>query len=332
MISKSTVLLISILTTLAASEARAAAVAVMPVEGVNLGEGQDDAIGVLFANALARETSGSVYSPLDTKPLLAGASLQAVAVKLGATEYVQLRAIKLSAKIALAGIRFDSAGREIFRAEVTAPNIDEMQPAATKLAHALAWRQPVVDDVSTEVDDVSEPPPTDYSKTSRANGVKTGLWLPFAQNRTFAPLLSVQFDGRFGSRDSFVEFGAGLALPSNADAGSNTIEMGGLFLELGGSYFLSDGNVGPYLGLGVSPRLWFVTGQGIGTKENVTCVGYGQAGIMFTRDSRAKIYVELRISQYLLGIANKVDLGYDGTGTSNAYHPTELDLQVGIGW
>jgi hypothetical protein len=335
MMLKWTVLSVGLLAVLATSPARAAVVAVMPVEGVNITLGQGDAIGVLFANALARETSSQVVSPLDTKPMLSGGlNMQAVAARLGAVEYIALRAVQLGAKINLYGIRFDREAREVFRSESAAPSMDEMQLAVAQLARSLAWRQPIA--ASSAVTDMPEPAPAapDYSATSKGNGVKTGLWMPVASGRSFAPILSAQFDGRFGSRDSFVEFGAGLALPSSAESGSGTIEMGGLFVELGGSYFLSNGNVAPYLGLGVSPRIWFVTtsDSGVGTKENVTCTGYGQAGIVFTRDSRAKIYAELRVSQYLLGIANDVDLGFDGTGTSGAYHPTQFDLQVGIGW
>src|SRR5664279_1986279 len=127
-----------------AAQAQAAAVAVMPVEGVNLTEGQCDVVGLLFANAYARELRMKVAQPQETKPIFARTrSAPATAAELGATEYVQLRALQLGARVTVAGVRFTKDGAEIFRAETVASSLDDIETAAARLAHSLAWRQPL---------------------------------------------------------------------------------------------------------------------------------------------------------------------------------------------
>ena len=156
---------------------------------------------------------------------------------------------------------------------------------------------------------------------------------PLARGRSIASLMSLQFDARIGPRTSFAEVGAGFAIPSTSAPGSNTIEMGGVFAEFGGGVYLSEGSVAPYVGAGVSPRIWIVTtpAPGIGETTGATCTIHGQAGVTFTRDSRARVYAELRVSQYIIGLTNEVST-LDGTMTSGAYYPTEFSLQVGLGW
>jgi len=318
------------------AQAGPAAVAVMPVQGVNLSEGQCDVIGLLFADAFARETRAAVAPPTETKPLLAqGRAPLAVATQLGVTEYIELRALQLGTRVTVAGIRRGKDGAELFRAETAASSLDEMEIAVARLARSLAWRQPMLEAPRLPGPPVAVPvaeraqPSGQYPK---AFGMKTSLIFPYASGRSFAPLMAAQFDGRIGSRDSFVEFGVGAAVPSNSSSGSNTIEMGGVFVELGGSFYLSDGPIAPYLGAGISPRIWIVDNPNISDDSSgATCVAYGQAGITLTRDSRARIYAEFRVNQYILGIANKVNTP-DGVTTNGTYHPTEFALQLGIGW
>jgi len=324
------------LVSLATAQASAAVVAVMPVQGVNLSEGQSDVIGLLFTEAFARETRTAVTPPSETKAKLAqGKPPMAVATELGALEYIELRALQLGSRVTVAGIRRTKDGAEIFRAETAASSLDEMEIAVARLARSLAWRQPMLGAVSTPAIQgpadmpASPPPPASYPK---AFGMKTSLIFPFASGRSIAPMMAAQFDGRMGTRDSFIEFGVGAAIPSSSSSGSNVIQMGGVFVELGGSFYLSDGPIAPYLGAGLSPRIWIVDNpNGLEGSNGASCVAYGQAGITFTRDSRARVYAEFRLNQYILGLANKVSTP-DGTQTNGTYHPTELALQLGIGW
>jgi hypothetical protein len=332
---KWTLLVAFVLFPFSAAQAGAAVVAVMPVQGVNLSEGQCDVIGLLFSDAFARETRAAVAPPAETKPLLAqGKTPLAVAGQLGVVEYIELRALQLGTRVTVAGIRRGKDGGELFRAEAAASSLDEMEIAVARLARALAWRQPMPG--ATSVPGLEAPGPVPGApppspQYPKALGMKTSLIFPVSSGRSFAPLMSAQFDGRLGSRDSFVEFGAGAAIPSNSSSSSNTIEMGGVFVELGGSFYLSDGPVAPYLGAGVSPRLWFVSSPNVDSTGGATCVVYGQAGITFTRDSRSRLYAELRVNQYILGLANKVATP-DGSVTNGTYHPTEFAMQLGIGW
>ena len=321
---------------LPAAQASAAVVAVMPVQGVNLSEGQCDVIGLLFTEAFARETRTTVAPPTETKAKLAqGKPALAVATEMGVLEYIELRALQLGSRVTVAGIRRTKDGAELFRAETAASSLDEMEIAVARLARSLAWRQPMFDapgmpaPAAASTLPQSPQPPTSYPK---AFGMKTALIFPLASGRSIAPMMAAQFDGRMGNRDSFIEFGVGAAIPSSASSGSDVIEMGGVFVELGGSFYLSDGPIAPYLGAGLSPRIWIVDNPNISDgSSGATCVAYGQAGITFTRDSRARVYAELRVNQYILGLANKVATA-DGTQTNGTYHPTELALQLGIGW
>jgi hypothetical protein len=321
------------------AQASPAVVAVMPVQGVNLSAGQCDVIGLLFADAFARETRVVVASPTDTKPMLAQGKLPlAVAAQLGVVEYIELRALQLGTRVTVAGIRRGKDGTELFRAETAASSLDEMEIAVARLARSLAWRQPMLEAArlpgpAVEAPVAAPPQPQPSGQYPKALGMKTSLIFPYASGRSFAPLMAGQFDGRIGSRDSFVEFGVGGAVPSNSSSGSNTIEMGGVFVELGGSFYLSDGPIAPYLGAGVSPRIWFVNAPDTGfDSSGATCVVYGQAGLTFTRDSRARVYAEFRVNQYILGLPNKVIGPNDSVTTNGTYHPTELALQLGIGW
>ena len=225
-----------ILLSLAAAPVRAAAtVAVMPAQGVNLSEGQCDAIGVLFANAFARETNVVVASPLETKPVLAAArTSMAAATKLGVFEYIELSAIQLGNQTTVSAVRFSKDGREVFRSEISAATLEDMPNAAARLAHALAWAQPAPRRLDATIDVAPPPPPAGPKPYPAAIGVKSSLIFPMGRSRSFASIMSLQFDARIGPRNAFAEVGAGFAIPSTSAQGSNTIQMGGVFAEFGG--------------------------------------------------------------------------------------------------
>jgi hypothetical protein len=332
---------------LSAAQAHSAVVAVMPVRGMNLSEGQCDAIGVVFANAFARDSQVAVASPLETKPALAqGKTSLAVAARLGVAEYVELSAIQLGKRVSLAGIIYGKDGRELFRAETAAPGLDDIDLAAARLAHALILREPIprmpFPESVTETPEVPSAPQAGVAGAAepkvnpRALGMKTGVIFPMASGRSFFPMVSLQFDGRFGSRRAFLEFGVGGAVPTDSGSSSNTIGLFAFFGEFGGSFYLSDGSIAPYIGGGISPGFWVYDRMGGGSSGNsnsLRCTIYGQAGITFTRDSRTKIYAEFRASQHIIGFTDSISDGSTySTTTSDTYHPTLLALQFGLGW
>jgi len=322
----------------------------MPVQGVNLTEGQCEAIGVLFANALAREANAAIASPIETKQAVQQAkTLQAAATQLGAAEYVELRAIQLGAKVALGGIRYARDGRELFRAETSAASLDDMEVATARLARALAWRQPIVGMMPSEtVAGTGEPAPMPSPAPTPKGypstlGVKTALIIPVASGRSISPMMSLQFDGRMGTRDYFVEFGAGFAIATDNEYSSNSFRIDGVFAELGGSYYLSNGSIAPYIGGGVSPRImassvrspnsmYGDTYYSDDSNTGARCALYGQIGVNFSRDSRSRIYSEVRVSQNVIGFSNQITNSNDVSVSTGTFYPTEFALQVGIGW
>jgi hypothetical protein len=329
-----------VLAQLSPAQAQTSSVAVMPVQGVNLTEGQGDAIGVLFANAFAREANVTVASPVETKQVLQQTKTSlAVAKQLGAFEYIELRAIQLGTRVTVAGIRYTKDGRELFRAETAAPSLDDMEMATARLARSLAWRQAIAGEqvtgtvVGSAGASIPALPP-EVKSYPNASGIKTGLIFPMASGRSISPMMSLQFDGRVGTRDYFIEYGAGAAVPTTTDteSNSNTIQMGGVFAEIGGSVYLSDGSIAPYVGGGVSPRIFGATNSVSSDGGGARCALFGQLGLTFTRDIRARIYAELRVSQNIIGFSSQVTSSDNITTPTGTYYPTELAMQFGIGW
>jgi hypothetical protein len=322
---------------------RAAEVAVMPVQGVNLSEGNSEAIGVLFANAFARDARVAVASPLQTKPLrVEGSTAAAVAGQLGATQYVELSAVRIGKRVKLGGALYSRDGAVLYRAEISAFNLDDMDVAIAKLAQSLVWRQPIAinpsaDDGSVGQENVYETPPAaaeppDPRASRGAYGPKAGMVIPRASGKTLSSGLFLQFDGRYGPRTHFFEFGAGVMIPTDDQYTGSLIRLTAGFLEFGASIYLWEGNTAVYLGGGLSPALWQLK-VNYETHTAATCSAYGQLGVTFTRDWRARIYGEFRVSQILLGVANPLT---DGTGyaygLSDPYHPLMFGFHGGVGW
>jgi hypothetical protein len=340
---KGNLLFVTLLCPFLAAEARAAEVAVMPVQGVNLSEGDCDAFGVLFANAFARDARVAVASPLETKALRGGGKTPtAIAAQLGAVRYVELNALRLGQRVNIGGAMYARDGAMLFRADTSAASLDAMDFAISTLAHALAWRQPIPrgpsmegypasQESAYEVPVLPEPLP-DPTVARGAYGAKVAVAMPMSSGKTFSPVLSIAFNGRHGPRDYFLEFGAGLMIPSNNEYGSSGIRVTSGFVELGGSYFLWAGSAALYIGGGISPAIWsleFATDS----HTSATCGAYAQSGVTVTRDSRFKLYFEVRLTQLLLAVANPVSDGsLYGSTLGNTYRPMLLALQGGVGW
>jgi hypothetical protein len=262
---------------------------------------------------------------------------------MGVSIYAELTAMQLGSTVKLQGTLFGRDGREIYRAGTVAPSLDDMEIETAKLARALILRQPVprtprplseaAPDASATPEAPEVPPePIDPNATVKALGGKSAFIMPMSAGRSFSPMLSAQFDGRIGTRGYFLEFGAGAAIPMNDTYGSSELRVSLLFLELGGSYYLSEGSTALYLGGGLQPGIW-ESNTGYGTSSSASLAAYGQLGMTLARDSRVKFYSEIRISQYLLGVADPVvDSSGFSSSTGGTYHPTLVALQFGLGW
>ena len=318
-------------------------VAVMPVQGVNLSEGECDAIGVLFANAFASEARAVVASPLHTKPLLAqGKPVAAIAGQLGATRYVELRAVRLEQKIDVSGTLHGEDGGVLFQAEASAWGLESMDAALLALARSLVARRPIsvgpppyapgVPPVARyEPVPVPRAPP-DPNRTIHNHGVKVGIVAPRASDRSFSPAVMIEFDGRYGPQSYFLEFGAGLIIPTDEsrtiydDAGSTRLRATSGFIEIGGSYYLWSSSTAAYLGGGLSPALWTVE-DGTQSHTSATCGAFGQVGITFMRDSRVNLFAEFRLTQLLLAVASQAQSRVTAT-----HRPMILAFQGGLVW
>lgn len=311
----------------AAGAARAADVAVLPVRATNLTPGESDAIGILLANAYETEARVTVARPSDVaQTIAASGSLEAALAKLGAREYLDTTAVRLSTRIAVHVARHDASGTTVHAAEMTAESLDDMQPVAIRLSRALALRTTV--QATRTIDDVTrrETRVPNRMFTDKVMGLKTALTWTFADGRDFDPALSLQFDGRLERDRGFLEFGAGAAIPSNG----NDSGIGGVFAEFGGSLYLNRASTSPYVGAGVMPRLLFTSDGG-----GVSAAAYGQAGLMFMRDASSRLYVEVRVSQEMMGLDQDLTTYDPTTGTatsSDTIYPTQVGLQLGIGW
>jgi hypothetical protein len=324
----------------------AADVAVMPVQGVNLSEGESDAIGVLFANAFANEAHAVVASPMHTKPLRAeGKASAAIAGQLGASRYVELKAVQLGQRTDVSGILYGQDGRVLYRADSSAWSLETMDAAMVTLARSLAFRQPIpagplpYAPASPPVASYEAPPaPPERPNPNRVihdHGVKVGIAVPHAAGKSFSPAVLIEFDGRYGPRNYFLEFGVGMMIPTDENnydynydytSSSRRLKATSGFLEIGGSYYLWSSNTAAYLGGGISPAIWTVE-DGYASHTSATCGAYGQAGITFTRDSRVKLFAEFRLTQLLLAVASQAD-----SYVSDTHRPTVLAFQGGLVW
>jgi hypothetical protein len=347
MTSRLLLLTVSALGLISPAMAHAATIAVMPVRGINLTEGQCDAIGELFATAFAHDARVTVASPAETKPVRAQLQTsQATAAQLGVSGYVEVTSIRLANRVTLAGVLFGKDGSELYRAETSAARLETMDTAAARLAHALVWRQPIAPSSTYAAPEALEAQPAgdetpappspsgrDPLVSSTAFGLKGGFSVPVSSGRSFSTVMSLQFDGRIGPRSHFVEIGAGMFIPTEDQYGTSGIRATSGFLDLGAGFYLSPGNTALYLAGGVSPGFW-ESSVGEVSHTVMTCSVFGQLGATFTRDSRARFSLEVRAAQYLLGISDPIldSSGYGSSGTSGNYRPVLLSMLAGVLW
>lgn len=308
-----------------ALDVAAAEMAILPVQGTNLTEGEANAIGVVIANAFATETKKPVTSPSETAKAIAQAgSLAPALTVLGAAQYVDISAVQLKTRVTVHASLFTAGGALLHQAELTAASLDDIEPVARRIARALVQRTSteVARDLHTVTEREGQRPNRVF--VGKVMGVKTGVTWPHANGLRFDPSISLQFDARLEGERWFLEFGAGAMLPTST---SDANGFGGVFAEIGGSAYLVDGGISPYIGAGLRPGIMFTLydgGVGLGI--------YGQAGVMFMREYRTRLYVEFRVTQNAVPFRDSRGALLGGPVSSARYYPTELALQVGLGW
>lgn len=157
-------------------------------------------------------------------------------------------------------------------------------------------------------------------------GVKTQVVAMVALGQAFDPMVGAQFTARLEGARYFVEFGAGLIVPTAAwnDPGLNIRRMGGITTELGASYYFFKDSMALYLGGGLMPRIMGGNGEDFGVRLPV----YAQLGMEFLRHVRTRLFIDVRVAQNTIPY-----LFYSrSAGRLLEYYPTEAALQFGLGW
>jgi hypothetical protein len=307
---------LSIPLVLALSSSALAAVMVLPVEGTNLEPGEIDAIGQMVGAAYQLESKEAVIPPADVKKALdETGGYQPAAQKLGATEYIYITAVRLDQKIVITATRYSADGKLVHSAKMSATTLDDVEPASDRLAKALVNKKSATE--SRTIDNVTTTEERRPTRTGnqKVAGFKGSFTYPIGWKERIAPQMSGALDIRLESRSFFTEFAIGLTFP----AGDYENAYGGIWLDIGASFYLSDANTAPYVGFGIMPRLMSASPANIAP--------YGQFGVMFFRESSTRVYSDFRIAQNILPVGFGM---FDDD--LNQMYPTELTLSVGMGF
>jgi hypothetical protein len=302
--------------------------AVIPVEGRNLSVGDADAIGRLFADAYATTSRERVVAPRPVNPdadfpMEPGEE----AKRVGANEYVVIYAVGLGEKVKLHATRYALDGTVIHTVDMDAASLDDVDVVTERMAQAL-WREVTPRETRTpQTVTAQEGKAPNRAFLEKVVGIKTSYVQGFASEVELAPMLGIGFDDRLEAESYFIEFGVGILIPMQSYAVSKS-SYGGLYSEFGASFYLSGGDVSPYLGAGIVPRFMFTDAD-----AGAQFAGYAQAGVMFLRSSSTRLYADARFTQSVteLRFEDTSYSGVDDEPTATA-RPFEAGLQVGIGW
>lgn len=295
-----------------------ASVLVVPVDGVNLDEGEIAAIEQLIASSYRAESRETVIGAAEAKRAMSEVGTHKEAAEnLGASEYIHVTATRLETKIVLSATLYSSDGTAKHTAKITATSLDDLEPASERLAKALLERQS-----SKNVRDLDNVTSTEGGKTNRVEtqkyaGFKTALAVPIGWTDPVSTILLGGVSIRRESDSNFIEFGLGIMIP----AGNYDFAYGGVYGDLGLNFYLMQADTSPYLGFGVMPRL--------ASREVANLAPYAQAGVTFFRVSTTRLYVEFKVAQNVLpvGVARET---WDGEVV--LLYPTELTGAMGVAW
>jgi hypothetical protein len=315
---------------LLAGAASAADVAVFPPQVVNLSPGQGEAIGTVLAQAYAHASNTDVLGPSQTSSAVTDPNhLQDAAAKLGVAEYIETSAVGLvsnepgGSRIVIHATRRSQSGQAIFRAELTATSMGDVEIVAQRLARALFQRLPAEETIDIHSVTAKEAGPENRTFSRKLTGPKVGVIFPVSAHKSYDPMVALSWSTRLEGGSYFVEFATGIALPCATEQnGYDSQGIGHLWADVGGSLFLSNSPVAPYLGLGISPRLIVSNGA------TVNIAPYAQAGILMARTSSVHLFVEFRAAQNLLSVKET----RHGVRTDHDFRPTELGGLAGISW
>ena len=305
-----------------------AAVMVLPVEGTNLEEGEAEAIGQMVTAAYQIESKDRVIAPATVKKALdETGSYQLAAQKLGANEFVYVSAVRLNQRIVITAARYSSDGKLLFSEKISATTLDDAEPGSERLARALIAHQTTTEARTLDNVMATEKAPPNRVGSQKVPGFKGSFTFPVGWGEELAPMMSAAFDLRLENANNFIEFGIGFTVP----AGNYDYGYGGLFLDIGGNFYLSHTSTSPYVGFGVMPRL-------MSSDTIANLLVYGQGGLMFFREASTRLYVDLRVGQNLIPVTFSGEEYDPDTGMALPdsdpvkLFPTEFTLSIGMGF
>lgn len=302
-----------------------AAVMIAPVEGTNLAPSEVDAISQTVASAYQVAQSEVVIPMPETRHALEQTGgVREAAAQLGASEYIYATAVRLDTHIVITAARYSANGTLLHTAKMTATGLDDIEPTSERLAKALSHQQAPTK--TQTIDNVTRTEAKRPNRTwsEKVTGFKAGMTYPIGWGHEISPMMNAGFALRVEGNRHFLEFGVGLMLPAAA-SDSNKLAYGGVYGEIGANFYLAQSSTSPYVGFGVMPRLM--------SQQITNLAPYGQAGLMFFRESSTRMYVDLRVAQNVLPVGFSQSGRYGSTtSTSQDLYPTELTLHVGVGW
>jgi hypothetical protein len=307
-----------------------ASVAVFPVDGTNLDRGEVAAIGQMMASSYQMESGEATLPPKQTAATLeAEGDYAPAASRLGASEYLFVSAVRLEERIVITASRYRADGTLLYSSKMTATSLDDLESISERLSRALHRQEAIRDTQSLGNVTRTEGRKPNRIWVEKVMGLKASYIYPMAYGgEDIAPMMSFGFDGRLEGESYFLEIGAGFLVPNGDN--EDRLSYGGVYADLGGSVYLTNTSVSPYVGLGVLPRL-----VGI---DITNFAAYAQVGAMFLRQSSSRIYVDLRASQNVMPVGFNQPYQYDATtGTTSGgddleLYPLEWTLSVGMGW
>jgi hypothetical protein len=329
--------------------AHAADVAVFGPEISNLPAQDAEAVAGLIAQAYASASQQSVVPPSEARSATeAGTSYEAAAAKLGVKEYLRLSAVSAGRSLVISASRHRADGSVLFQTKQVSEGLEGVARDADAIAQALLGKTSLAAPPSpspvSPAAEVEMPPAKFKEDTDNYYGFKTGVHFPLAKGANYWTGLSLQFVGRLQFPRFFIEFGAGFIVPTIIDdrydesvcgfypATGTTVcndpdngdrgYIGGFTTELGASYYLTKGNVVPYVGGGIIPRI-VLAGLNNESHDIAGMLAYAQFGFTAPRHGHTHFFADIRLSQAIL--PQHLESG-------DPVWSTEPTLHAGLGW
>lgn len=282
-----------------------------PAKATNVEPGEAAALEQLFVDAYsvkAKERLLVTRENNDSPPL---SDPMAEAQRLGASEYVVLSFVGLGKNIQIRASRHQTAdGQVVHSVKTTASSVEEASKVMDRIAQALHEKKTFED-----TQKIGNTTTEESSGIENVVGIRAGGFFVWGDDVDYQPYLSFGFNGKLELDFYFIEYGAGFSVPLSQST-SSALDVGGIYTELGASFYLTQTEIAPYLGGGLMPRIWFT--EGANTQDGANLATYGQLGVMFMRSRSTRFYADYRVAVNLSPI--------DG------FHPIEHGIEVGVGW